>query len=329
MIEVLSATALAMVQDLGRRGAFKWGVGWSGAMDPLALAAGNLLLGNPDGSAAIEVQVFPFQVRFEVPTTFAVTGADCAARLDYEPLLPWWVYRAAAGQVLHLGLPQQSRWRASRAYLCVAGGIDVAPVLGSRSTQLRGAFGGFAGRTLRQGDRLPMRSTAPRRTISDFGVVPPALAMPQNIDGAIAIRAMPASEHDQFTADARAQFWSRPWRITPQADRYGYRFAGPTLTRTSAQELRSHGIVPGVIQVPHGGQPIVQMRDAQPSGGYPKIATVIDADLWRLGQAPIGSHIRFVEVAWDAAVAAFDEVEAWLQSVARAVDLHRSIRNYA
>jgi 5-oxoprolinase (ATP-hydrolysing) subunit C len=329
MIEIMSATALATVQDIGRRGAFKWGVGWSGAMDPLALAAGNLMLGNPENSAAVEVQVFPFQVRFHEPTTFVVTGADCAARLDDVALLPWWVYRAGAEQVLHLGLPNQGQWRASRAYLCVAGGIDVATVLSSRSTQLRGGFGGLEGRMLRQGDCLPVRSSEQARSPINFGVVPPAIVLPSEIDGAIAIRALPASEHDEFTPEAREKFWSSPWRITPQADRYGYRFSGPTLQRASQQELRSHGIVPGVIQVPHGGQPIVQMRDAQPSGGYPKIATVIDADLWRLGQAPIGSHIRFVETMWDDAVAAYDEVADWLQSVARAVDLRRTHGEHA
>ncbi len=329
MIEVLSATALATVQDLGRRGAFKWGVGWSGAMDPLALAAGNILLGNPRDRAAVEVQVFPFQVRFETPRWFAVTGADCAARLDGMPVLPWWAHQAKAGQVLHLGVPQRGRWRASRAYVCVDGGIDVPRVLGSRSTQLRGAFGGFQGRALRQGDRLPVQAGSHANVGIDVGIVPPALAMPRERDGCILVRALAASEHDQFSADSRETFWSSPWKITPQADRYGYRFSGPTLTRETSAELRSHGIVPGVIQVPHGGQPIVQMRDAQPSGGYPKIATVIDADLWRLGQAPIGSQIRFVETTWEDAVAASDEVEAWLKSVEYAVALRRTAREEA
>lgn len=318
MIEVLSSSALATVQDLGRRGAFKWGVGCSGAMDPLALAAGNLLVGNSVGAAAIEMQVFPFEVRFEQRCRFAITGADCASLLDDEPLLPWWVTRAEAGQVLKLGLPQQGRWRACRAYLCVDGGIDVPLVLGSRSTQLRGAFGGHEGRALRRGDRLPLQSRTGDGP-TDFGIVAPALSMPQELDGSIAIRALPAAEHDDFTPPSRAAFWQSKWRITPQADRYGYRFAGPTLTRATSADLRSHGIMPGVIQVPHGGQPIVQMRDAQPSGGYPKIATVIDADLWRLGQAPIGSQIRFVETTWEEAVAARGVVDEWLREAARSL----------
>ncbi|MBU6499302.1 MAG: biotin-dependent carboxyltransferase family protein, partial [Rhodospirillales bacterium] len=258
MIEILSESGLATVQDTGRGGALKWGVGVSGAMDPMALAAGNTLLGNAADDAAIEIQIFPFIVRFSAPCAFAVTGADCAARLDDRPLLPWWAGEAAAGQTLRLDPPRGTAWRASRAYLCVAGGIDVPSVLGSRSTQLRGAFGGHDGRALRQGDRLRAGAPGAGRRLTGFGAVPPALAMPLERDGLPAIRVLPSAEYACYTAASRAAFWAEPWRITPQSDRYGYRLAGPTLTPVSAIELRSHGIVPGVIQVPHGGQPIVQ-----------------------------------------------------------------------
>ena len=323
MIELLSASALATVQDLGRTGALQWGVGTSGAMDPLALAAGNLLLGNDEGAAAIEVPVFPFEIRFTEDCAFALTGADCAARLDGMPLLPWWAHQARAGQTLQLGVPQQGRWRASRAYLCLPGGVDVPEVLGSRSTQLRGAFGGHEGRALRQGDRL--RACAPHRdqTATGFGLVPPALPLPLQADGVAAMRVLPAAEYPLFTAQSRQAFWRDEWKITAQSDRYGYRLAGTPLEPKASIEMRSHGIVPGVIQVPSGGQPIVQMRDAQPSGGYPKIGTVIEADLWRLGQAPIGSRIRFVETNWEEAVAALDETRRWLDEVRRLVGLQR------
>ena len=119
-------------------------------------------------------------------------------------------------------------------------------------------------------------------------------------------------------------FWTQPWKVTPQSDRYGYRLAGDTpLAAEAPLEMRSHGIVPGVVQVPPGGQPIVQMRDAQPSGGYPKIGTVIEADLWRLGQAPIGSRIRFVETGWDEAVEALAVNRRWLDEARRLVGLWR------
>jgi 5-oxoprolinase (ATP-hydrolysing) subunit C len=326
MIEILSASALATVQDLGRVGALQWGVGTSGAMDPLALAAGNVLLGNDDGAAAIEVPVFPFQVRFSEDLAFALTGADCAARLDDTPLMPWWVAQARAGQVLTLGLPQGTGWRASRAYLCVAGGVDVPAVLGSRSTQLRGDFGGHEGRALRQGDVLRAAAPGNGRHASGFGLLPPALALPLVLDGVPAMRVLPAAEYTHYTEASRAAFWAGEWKITAQSDRYGYRLAGTALEAADVVEMRSHGIVPGVIQVPPGGQPIVQMRDAQPSGGYPKLGTVIEADLWRLGQAPIGSRVRFIETDWDAAVAALEQTHAWLADARRLADLYRRQR---
>jgi biotin-dependent carboxylase-like uncharacterized protein len=330
MIEILSNAALATVQDLGRDGALRWGVGTSGAMDPLALATGNLLLGNDESAAGIEVPVFPFRVRFSVDCAFAVTGADCAATLDERPLMPWSCYEARAGQVLTLGPPRAGAWRAARAYLCLAGGVDVPVVLGSRSTQLRGAFGGFEGRALRKGDALraatPGRAT--RRT--GVGVVPPALQLPLEADGCPAVRVLPAAEYACYMPASRDAFWRTEWKVTPQSDRYGYRLSGePALQPIAALEMRSHGIVPGVIQVPPSGQPIVQMRDAQPSGGYPKIGTVIEADLWRLGQAPIGSRVRFIEATWDEAVSALDGQRAWLDETRAVLDLCHDIRHAA
>jgi biotin-dependent carboxylase-like uncharacterized protein len=322
MIEILSDSALATVQDLGRAGGLGWGVGAAGAMDDLALRAGNILLGNPADAAAIEVQVFPFAVRFEHPCGIAVTGADCAAELNGSILPPWWAARASATSVLRLSPPRAGAWRGSRAYVCVAGGIDVPIILGSRSTQLRGSFGGHEGRALRRGDRLPLGGPAAPLRIESIGAMPPALALPLARDRLPAVRVIPAAEYDCYTDASRAALWQAPWRVTPQSDRYGFRLAGPTLEAVAPIELRSHGIVPGVIQVPHGGQPIVQMRDAQPSGGYPKIGTIIEADLWRLAQAPIGSHVRFVQCGWDEALAAGEEVERYLAELERLVGLH-------
>lgn len=327
MIEILSASALATVQDLGRRGSLRFGVGTAGAMDNLSSAAANLLLGNDANAAAVEIPVFPFQVRFTGDCAFALAGADCAATLDDRPLLPWWSHQARAGQVLTLGLPRgrdgepSGAGRTSRAYLALAGGVDVPKVLGSRSTQMRGAFGGFDGRPLRQGDVIC--AAAPRTGSVGLGLVSPSLALPLTADGTPAVRVLPAAEASCFTEESRRSFYANDWKITGQSDRYGFRLAGEALAPTRPMELASHGIVPGVIQVPHNGQPIIQMRDAQPSGGYPKIGSVIEADLWRLGQAPVGSRIRFIETSWDAAVAALDETQAWLNECRRLLDLQR------
>ncbi|MCF5245624.1 biotin-dependent carboxyltransferase family protein, partial [Pseudomonas syringae] len=261
MIEVISATALATVQDLGRHGSLGYGVGTSGAMDTLSLRLGNLLLGNDEDAAGIEIPLFPFEVRFVDDCTFAITGAACGASLDGQRLPGNWVAQARKNQVLRLNYPTMG----SRVYLCLAGGVDVPVVLGSRSTQLRGAFGGWQGRALQQGDVIPA-GVANEPRASDFGVQSSVAALPLLLDGLPAIRVLPAGEFDCFSAEARATFFAGEWKITTQSNRYGYRMEGTPLLAREALEIRSHGIVPGVIQVPHGGQPIVQMRDAQPSG---------------------------------------------------------------
>ena len=329
MIEVLSSTALATVQDLGRFGALGWGVSHSGAMDRLALTAGNILLGNDENLAAIEIPIFPFRIRFHQSCDIVLTGADHLAWLDDVALWPWTIIHVQAGQALTIERGGPGRWQASRVYLCVAGGIDVPLALGSRSTQLRGQFGGHCGRTLQTGDRLPVGVPADAFRPAGMGIVPPALAMPLTVGDIPAIRVLRAAEYDAFTDQSCADFWAQNWKITSQSDRYGYRLAGPMIEPKYPLELRSHGIVPGVIQVPHGGQPIIQMRDAQPSGGYPKIGTVIDADLWRLGQAPIGSSVRFIAVTWAEAVTALQDVSDWLEEVRRMVALGRTVQKGA
>jgi biotin-dependent carboxylase-like uncharacterized protein len=329
MIEIISTGALSTVQDLGRNGALRYGVGTSGAMDDLALAIGNILLGNDDNAAAIEIPILPFKLRFLEACDFALTGADCGARLDGVAVPPWWCLSAKAGQLLTLGVPQTD----ARVYLSLAGGIDVPLVLGSRSTQMRGNFGGLEGRPLKKGDVLksiPRNAQAtPRSAVSahGFGVRPPAFGLPLHAgpEGtpATAVRVLPAGEYDSYTSAALQHFWQEPWQVTPQSDRYGYRLAGPVLQASSVIEKRSHGIVPGVIQVPQSGQPIIQLRDAQPSGGYPKIGTVIEADLWRLGQARIGESLRFIQVSHAEAVLALQEKQRYLAQLRQAVELQR------
>lgn len=314
MIELIGASALATVQDQGRLGSLKFGVGTSGAMDRLALAAGNLLLGNAMTDAAVEMQVFPMQWRFRGRTRFALTGADTRATLNGRPLPPWWVTQANKGDCLELGRAVHG----SRAYLCLPGGIDVPMVLGSRSTQLRGSFGGLDGRFLRQGDSLAAIRSESVGCV-DIGVAPPECSMPLGEPGLTTVRVIPAAEYACYQDDSLAAFWSGEWKVTAQSDRYGYRLGGQPLLPKTPLEVRSHGIVPGVIQVPPGGLPIIQMRDAQPTGGYPKLGTVIEADLWRLGQAPIGSRLRFVAATYDEAVAALSENRRWLQSIQRLV----------
>lgn len=316
MIEILATGPLNTVQDLGRFGYRNIGVTTSGAMDPLALRAGNILLGNNEAEAGIEVQTFPFRLRFAVDGAVAVTGADCRAVLDGVPLPPWWALPVAAGQVLELSQPVSG----ARSYVTVAGGIDVPVVLGSRSTALRGDFGGLDGRALQTGDRLlACAAPVPDLPVSGIGVVPPDIALAAHFPapdetGALILRALPSGEHDLFGRDA-ARFWAQYWKISAQSNRTGFRLSGDPIRPDEPVEMRSHGVVPGVVQVPPGGEPIIQMSDANTAGGYPKIAGVIEIDLWRLGQARIGSRIRLARSDVATAIAAEAAVAGWLADI--------------
>ncbi|MFK8259069.1 biotin-dependent carboxyltransferase family protein [Erwinia sp. AnSW2-5] len=318
MIEIERTTPLTSVQDNGRFGALHFGVGTAGVMDPLALRLGNALLGNHPDDAAIEVPLFPFRVRFHRDGIFAISGGDSQASLDGRPVPAWWVARARSGEVLTLNASRFS----ARSYLHLPGGVDVPRVLGSRSTQLRGEFGGWQGRGLSAGDRLNAR-TPDYRGASDFGIASPRLALQAGSLQVPEIRVLPAAEYTRFTAGSVQRFWQQSWRITPQSNRYGYRLEGEGLVATVPLEMRSHGIIPGVIQVTHSGQPIIQMRDAQPSGGYPKLGTVIDADMWLLGQVPVGSQVRFVEVDLAQAQQAQQVQDRWLENLCHQIDRYR------
>nr|WP_241030283.1 biotin-dependent carboxyltransferase family protein [Paraburkholderia sp. Ac-20347] len=306
VIEILATGPLCSVQDTGRRGYRSLGVSVAGAMDPLALRIGNMLVGNEQGAAGIEVTVFPFKARFEANARIAVTGADCRASVGDKALLPWWSVDVAQGEVLTLNPPRSG----ARAYVLVSGGIDVPVVLNSRSTDIKVGFGGFEGRCLRRGDVVSVQAASYGANASGgFGVFPPrdvldtAFAQRGGRDVTF-VRALPGPEHDAFPEPARRAFWDTAWTVTPDSNRIGYRLQGLELLLAEPLSLLSHGIVPGVVQVPPSGRPIVMMSDAQTSGGYPKIATVAEADLWRLAQAPLGSRVQFVETDVAGCVAA-------------------------
>lgn len=324
MIEIVATPALNTVQDLGRFGARHYGVSTSGVMDALAFKVANDLLGNAENAAAVEVQTFPFTIRFLADLAFAVTGAEASIALDGRQLPSWWSDTARAGQTLTLSVPRSG----SRAYLAFAGGIDVPVVLNSRSTHLRSGFGGLEGRSLQPGDvlRVLPGHEAPTKAL---GVMSPGLAIPgppaDPDETAMVLRVVRAGEYDIFPADMQERFWQTRWKISHQSDRAGYRLSGPPLELPAPVELRSYGLLAGIVQVPPSGVPIIQLSDANTAGGYPKMAAVIEADLWRLGQARPGSLIRFRDVTHDEAAAAMAPVEAYLAEVRRAVDLYRTL----
>ena len=324
MIEILSTGAVNSVQDMGRRGYLDVGVGWSGAMDRPALAVANSLVGNGEDAAGIEIALFPFRIRFKRRTAFAVVGADCPVTLDGRALPSWWAETAGEGQVLTVGLPRKG----ARAYLAVAGGIETPQVLGSRATDLKSGFGGLEGRGLRRGDRLPV-GPARGTDMPDggFGIDPTVLGRGSRADGAVRLRVLPAAEFDDFADEARQQFLGADWCVSAEANRMGYRLDGPVLALKRKLELFSHGIMPGTVQVPPSGQPIIQLAEANTCGGYPKIATVIEPDLWRLAQAPVGATLRFELIERSDAVAEIARERAALSDIAALARLARRDRS--
>ncbi|HVN98949.1 MAG TPA: biotin-dependent carboxyltransferase family protein [Steroidobacteraceae bacterium] len=306
---MLKPAVQTTVQDLGRRGSRHLGVGRCGAMDPAALMIGNALVGNAVDAAALELCLPPASIRFDVECLMALSGAQCRARLDGAAIDTGRSVLAKAGAQLELSAAPDG----ARAYLCVAGGIDVPIVMGSRSTDLQTGLGGFEGRILRRGDVL--------RVLPPAGNARPTVcSAPYPAAGPIRVLAGP--EFDEFEPQARTAFLQSSWRVTPQSNRMGFRLAGPELRRSVRDELKSHAVFPGLIQVPPGGAPIVLMADAHATGGYPRIATVIAADQGRLAQVPPGGSVQFTLCTRAAALSAWQKLLAFVHAMRSEPDAH-------
>ena len=309
MIAILKPAVQTTVQDLGRCGLRHLGVGRSGAMDALALAIGNYLVGNAADAAGLELCMPPARIRLDIHGAFALTGADCSARLDNSPVATGRRVLVEAGQTLELSAAQSG----FRAYLCIAGGIDLPPVMGSRSTDLNAGIGGLDGRMLRRGDVLQV-SPCRRSSQASAGTSLPQL---QNT-----VRVVPGPEFDEFAPEARNVLFQASWKVSSQSNRMGYRLEGPTLVRRETTQLKSHAVFPGFIQVPASGAPIVLMSDAQATGGYPRIGCVIAADQWRLAQVAPGMSIRFEPCTRAAALSALHQQQGYLLRLQRSLREH-------
>jgi KipI family sensor histidine kinase inhibitor len=293
-LEVLEGGLLTTVQDQGRVGWRHAGVSGSGALDAPALASANRLVGNPAGAAALECTIAGPRLRFLATTRCAITGGDLAAVLHRDDLGAWPVplgvrVLARAGNVLAFG----ERRSGSRAYVSFAGGIDVPPVLGSRSTDLAGAFGGVEGRALRAGDLIALGPPPAPAAAGEAPLEERASSDPGRTQD-VTVRVVLGPQDDHFTPEALAVFLGEPYTLGPESDRVGCRLRGPRLAHRGAAEIVADGMAPGCVQVPPDGQPIVMMAGGPTTGGYPKIATVVSADLGALAQLlPGEGRVRF------------------------------------
>jgi antagonist of KipI len=301
-MRILRPGLLTTVQDRGRFGLQHLGVVPCGPMDPVALELANGLVGNAGGEAALEITVLGPEIEFETDALVALCGAEMEARAAGAPMPADRPVLLAKGTVLSA----RRATLGSRAYLAVAGGIAIAPVLGSRSTYMPARFGGLQGRALRAGDRLPLienvssvslrryNSLKSRKTLGALRTVgwsAPALTLPAREP--IVIHAMEGRHHAMFDAAARRAFFEATWKVTPDSNRMGFRLAGPVLARAEAHEILSEPTCLGTVQVPANGLPIALMADHQTTGGYPKIAEIAAADVPRLAQLAPGGSVQF------------------------------------
>jgi biotin-dependent carboxylase-like uncharacterized protein len=285
-VRVITPGLLTTIQDCGRWGWQSRGVSVAGPMDPYSHRLGNALVCNDSDAAVLEMTLVGPSMEFDDERIVSVTGADFDLTVDGRAAPVSAPFVVPAGAVLRIG----ARCRGARAYLAIAGGIAVPPVLESRSTHLPSAMGGLDGRPLRPGDRLPLGEKRGRTPFSwKKGYGP--FSVP---DGRATVRILPGPQLDRFASDALDILQSAPYVLDANSNRMGFRLRGPTLRHVGGAEMLSDATPMGAIQVPADGQPIVLMADRQTTGGYPNIATVISADIGLVGQLAPGDSISFV-----------------------------------
>ncbi len=281
---------LSLVQDAGRSDYQRYGVSVSGALDPEALLIGNLLIGNDEAAAAIEVTFGGAEFEFTHDTVAALTGGDLQPSLDGTPLSLWESFVAPAGSVLRMAGPRNGL----RSYLAVEGGIDTEPVLASRSTHVSSALGGIDGTALKAGDRLRL---GPAESTDG-----PGAQFPENLRleraNELQIRVVPGPQDAQFTDSGIETFYSSTYTVTESSDRQGLRLDGPEIGAVDERyDIVSDAVAFGSVQVPGDGKPIILLADRQTTGGYAKIGVVATVDLPLLAQAAPGVAIQFVRIS--------------------------------
>lgn len=321
MLTIRKGGMQTTVQDLGRPGFQKYGIVTAGAMDPYAPRIANLLVGNEENAAVLEITLMGPVIFFEEDYVISICGGDLSPEMDGKEVGSWRSISVKRGQTLTFGKPRLG----SRAYLALAGGICVPEVMKSRSTYLRADLGGYKGRALETGDQLVVgaktqANESPVREHSWFVPSPSYSSEPE-------IRVTSGRQFDLFSEESRQRFFSEPFKLSSQSDRMGFRLDGPQLTLTEKQEMLSEAVVFGSIQVPPDGNPVILMADRQTIGGYPKIAEAITVDLPLISQLKPGNHIRFKEVSIEEAQRLLRLQEKTISCLNKAIQLKRRHSN--
>lgn len=310
-ITVLNPGLLTTVQDLGRTGYQQFGVPVSGVMDPRSAAIANILVDNPDGEAVLECTLMGPHLQFHQANCIAITGGDLGPTLDGQPIPNYRAILVQPGQILRFTAPKTG----CRAFLAFAGGLDVPPVMGSRSTYLKGKIGGFQGRKLEKGDMISFRAPHPElKNYSQRYIAPEFVPRKE-----YTIRVVLGPQDSAFTPAGLGTFLGQAYTVTPEFDRMGCRLEGPSIQHSSSADIISDGIAFGAIQIPSSGQPIIMLADRQTTGGYTKIANVISADFRLLSQLKAGDKVRFQSVSIQDAQEALLNQRAALRTLRRAL----------
>ena len=326
-LSVTQAGFLTSVQDLGRDGFRQFGVSVGGALDSHALRVANLLIGNDESDAGLEITFGGLRMRLEDKRVIAWCGGDFDIRSGSTPLPAGHACVLDAGDELAIDQPKIG----CRAWLTISGGIDVPPVLGSRSTDLRAKFGGLIGRALRDGDEAPLGNQSEfSRSLVDLLRERRVASWSSPVEWSstakteTVLRVIRGVDWPRFHEVTRQRLSSDAFVVSPDSDRMGVRFDGPELRRNDDVDHVSEAVAPGTIQVPPGGRPILLLGDCQTIGGYPKIAHVITVDLSLAAQLRAGNHVRFSEVSTASAHRLLLERERQLERFRIGLSLHDS-----
>lgn len=311
-ITILSPGLLTTVQDFGRIGYQQFGVPVSGVVDPRAMSIANILVDNPEDEAVLECTMLGPQIRFHAANAIAITGGDLGPTIDNQPIPNYAAIRVEAGQVLRFAGLRSG----CRAYIAFAGGLDIAPVMGSRSTYMKAKIGGVEGRKLQKDDVIKFRKPNPDLRGLNIRHISPEFVPRLEYK----LRVVLGPQDDMFTEHGIETFLSESYVVTPEFDRMGCRLDGEIIEhKGESGDIISDGIAFGAIQVPTAGKPIIMLSDRQTTGGYTKIANVISADFRILAQLKAGDRVRFAQVSVAAAQDALLTQRAALKTLRTAV----------
>ncbi|WP_336275348.1 MULTISPECIES: biotin-dependent carboxyltransferase family protein [Peribacillus] len=321
-LRVIKSGLLTSIQDLGRKGFQQHGVIVSGAMDGQSLRIANMLVGNKEGEAALEITLMGPAFKVGKSCLISITGGNLSPTIDNQAVPMWRPILVKSGSILRF----EGCKSGCRAYLAVAGGFAIPDVMESKSTYLRAGIGGYMGRALKADDVLEFNEPSKNLDVREFKgsfsfpkwFVNEKEFMP---GGKPLIRFIDGSQYESFTDSSKDSFVAGAFKVSNQSDRMGYRFSGPTLELKDNGELLSEAVTNGSVQVPPDGNPIILLADSQTTGGYPKIAQVITADLPIIAQVKPGESLQFSRVTLKEAERLFLQKEWQLKELQVSISL--------